>query len=233
MARAGLAKPSTRGMVVHVFLEGDVQGCSRDTVSVARHAASHGLEPGNPAVAQAMLRTPFGPVTGMAGSPGERWVPVHFILPHSRAQEGMAAIQAVVDAHADVLAQHKVKVRHMLANLGGGAVTLEPMFLWPDRLTDFARTTLIAQGGAASADAVPAPDAAALVVRVRKEMVERLDAMGALHTQLGRSYPYRARLHPGTADLFAGLHRMLDPDGVMNPGALDTPFPRVDHGEQA
>jgi len=232
MARTALAAAPTRGMAVHVFLEGDVAGCARDAARVARHAAAHGLEPGNPAVAQAMLRTPFGPVTGMAGSPGERWVPVHFILPHSRAGAGMEAIQAVVDAHADELAQHKVKVRHMLANLGGGAVTLEPMFLWPDRLTDFARTTLIAQGGTAAADAAQAPAAEALVVRVRAAMVERLDPMGALHTQLGRSYPYRARLHGETAELLAALHHMLDPDGVMNPGALDTPLPRVDHGEQ-
>jgi hypothetical protein len=212
-------------MIVHVFLEGDAQSCARDRAMATSKAQALGLAPGNSAVALAMLRTPFGPVTGIAGSPGERWVPVHFILPHTRALAGMKAIQQIVEDHAAELKEQGIKVRNMLATLGGGAITLEPMFLWRDKLTDFARTTLLSQGGNAPAHAAQRPDAEAVVKRIRREIVDRVDALGALHTQLGRSYPYQARLDHDTAELFRTLHRSLDPDGVMNPGALDTSSP--------
>jgi FAD/FMN-containing dehydrogenase len=221
MVRAGLQPSPGRGMAVHVFVEGaSVAECAGRVTAIAARARAFDLKPGNPAVSLAMIRTPFGPVTGLAGGPGERWVPVHFILPHSRALAGMAAIQAVVQDHDDAIARHGIKVRHLIANLGAGAVTLEPMFLWKDRLTPAAHATLIAQGGTADAGTPSRPEAEQAVAALRLAMIDRLDALGALHTQIGRHYPYLPRLAPGTAAMVGAMHAMLDPDGVMNPGVL-------------
>jgi len=223
MARASLRAAPGRGMAVHVFVEGeDATECQRRAAAVASLARDRGLVEADPAVAKAMLRMPFSPVTGLAGAPGERWVPVHFILPHSRAREGMALVENVVRDHADAIAEHGIKVRHLLATLAGGAVTLEPMFLWPDRLTPFADHMLRAQGGAFPADTPDRPAAEAMVAKLREEMIDRLDAIGALHTQLGRTYPYQQRLDPAAAALFRAIKRELDPDNIMNPGALGT-----------
>jgi FAD/FMN-containing dehydrogenase len=224
LARAGMASSPGRGFAIHVFLEGlNAADCARQAERVAAIAGELGLPSSNPAVALAMVRTPFGPVTGLGGAPGERWVPVHFILPHSRAAQGMALIQAVLDENAAEMAAAGIKVRHLLANLGAGAVTLEPMFLWRDRLTDLAYATIAEQGGKADTTTTANPVAEALVSTLRRTMVARVDAIGAVHTQLGRQYPYLPRLAPETAALFSALHRTLDPDGVMNPGALGTP----------
>ena len=224
MVRASLATLPGRGMAAHVFLEGeDAAKCARDAETVKAIAAKLELAPGNPAVALAMLRTPFGPVTGLAGGPGERWVPLHFILPHSRALDGMHALQDVLVEYAEPIAAHGIKVRHLLASLGAGAMTLEPMFLWKDRLTDLAQATLVEQGGMLHADTPPRPDAAQAVSALRDAITKRLDDIGALHTQLGRCYPYQPRLLPATAALFRTIHDALDPDAIMNPGALDTP----------
>jgi len=224
MARASLRTAPGRGMAVHVFVEGETAAeCAAQMTMIGAMAAARGLSVADPSVAKAMLRLPFGPVTGLAGAPGERWVPVHFILPHSKALEGMAAIEAVVAEAAEGIAAHGIKVRHLLATLGSGAVTLEPMFLWPDRLTPFAEQMLRAQGGTVPADVAARPTAEAFVAGLRKTMIERLDAIGALHTQLGRTYPYQPRLDEGAAALFRAVRAALDPDAVMNPGALDTP----------
>lgn len=226
MARARLRTPPGRGLAVHVFVEDDDdRGCAAQIATITALATARGLAPADAAVARAMLRVPFGPVTGLAGAPGERWVPVHFILPHSHAVDGMAAIEAVVADHADAIAAHRIKVRHLIATLGAGGVTLEPMFLWPGRLTPPAARTLREQGGKVPADVADNPDAEAVVRRVRGAMITRLDAMGALHTQLGRTYPYQARIDPAGAALFRAIRAVIDPDNIMNPGALDTPAP--------
>jgi FAD/FMN-containing dehydrogenase len=226
MARASLRTAPGRGMAVHIFVEGeDAAECQSRIAATNTLARERGLMASDAAVARAMLRMPFGPVTGLAGAPGERWVPIHAILPHSRALEGMAVVEALVRERAEGIAEHGIKVRHLLATLGGGAVTLEPMFLWRDRLTPFADQLLREQGGTSSADAPARPAAEAFVAALRQEMIDRLDAIGALHTQLGRAYPYQQRLAPETAVLFRAIKRELDPDNIMNPGALGTQPP--------
>lgn len=226
MARASLRTTPGRGMAVHIFVEGeDAAECQSRIAAANALARERGLMASDAAVARAMLRMPFGPVTGLAGAPGERWVPIHAILPHSRALEGMAVVETLVRERADGIAEHGIKVRHLLATLGGGAVTLEPMFLWRDRLTPFADQLLREQGGSSPADAPARPAAEAFVAALRQEMIDRLDAIGALHTQLGRTYPYQQRLAPETAVLFRAIKRELDPDNIMNPGALGTQPP--------
>ncbi|WP_439533143.1 FAD-binding oxidoreductase [Polymorphobacter sp.] len=223
MARARLRTPPGRGLAVHVFLEGpDAADCACQAASITALAEAHGLPAADQAPARAMLRLPFAPLTGLAGAPGERWVPVHFIVPHSRALDAMADIEVVIAEHADAIAAHKIKVRHLIANLGAGAVTLEPMFLWPDRLTPFAAQTLKEQGGRDADDPANA-QAEAAVRQLRAAMIARLDASGALHSQLGRAYPYQPRLDDGARAVFQAVRAALDPDNIMNPGALDTP----------
>jgi D-lactate dehydrogenase (cytochrome) len=43
---------------------------------------------------------------------------------------------------------------------------------------------------------------------------------GASHMQVGKDYPYLETRTPEVATLVRSLKRMLDPDGLMNPGAL-------------
>jgi D-lactate dehydrogenase (cytochrome) len=43
---------------------------------------------------------------------------------------------------------------------------------------------------------------------------------GAGHFQLGRAYPYRQRLSPQAISLLGAVKAELDPQGLMNPGAL-------------
>ncbi|MET0239116.1 MAG: FAD-binding oxidoreductase [Sphingobium sp.] len=225
MARAGVATGAgARGYALHAFLEGEGEAeCQAARRRIAALAEACGLAPAHSAVPQAMLREPFGPVTGLAGGKGERWVPVHFIVPHSRALDAMDRIRSVLSAHSGAMQRSGIKARILLANLGAGAVTIEPMFLWPDRLTDHARTTLIDQGGRADADAPRQAEAETVVTMLREALVEALDEIGSLHTQIGRHYPYLGRLGEGAHDLVVGMKRMLDPDTVMNPGVLGLP----------
>ena len=49
-----------------------------------------------------MRSKPFGPVRGMLGRDGERWVPIHAVFPLSKAQEVVAANDAFFAEQARV-----------------------------------------------------------------------------------------------------------------------------------
>ena len=51
-------------------------------------------------------------------------------------------------------------------------------------------------------------------------MVDVLSAEGASHMQLGKAYHYHSALKAPALELVTGIKAALDPDGIMNPGAL-------------
>ena len=53
-----------------------------------------------------MRANPFPPVNSMVGPEGERWVPVHGFLPHSRLVEAWSRIQALFADHAEQPQRH-------------------------------------------------------------------------------------------------------------------------------
>ncbi len=220
-AGAGARLPSAaRGLDVHVGIEAaddaaNGDGLAARAAKVSALAARHGLDVADATIGKAMLRQKFAPVTGLAGAKGERWVPVHGLLPHSRAAEAFAAVHAALDQEADALAAKGIKVRNLIASVGPGALVVEPMFLWKDRLPLLVQETLRQQTGREPAQAAGQPDATALVRQLRARIVGIFDAHGASHFQLGSAYPWRQRLDPAAAALFEGIRAMLDPDRVF------------------
>ena len=159
-------------------------------------------------------------VRGMVGLEGERWVPVHGLLPLSSASTCMGALQAHLAAKAQELASNKVAVQWVISSVGA-YVTLEPMFFWRDALDAIHLIHLSARNRARFGGAAANPSARDLVRRVRVELRDIMDQHGAVHAQVGRFYGLAGRLDPGSRDLLVRIKRALDPDGRMNPGALE------------
>ena len=64
------------------------------------------------------------------------------------------------------------------------------------------------------------PGAWDAVHQVKSEVVKTLSAEGASHLQLGKAYHYHSALKAPALDLISGIKQSLDPEGIMNPGAL-------------
>jgi len=164
-------------------------------------------------VPQALHAKPFS-VRGMVGPQGERWVPVHGILPPSRAMDCLAALQDCVAQRAAALDAAGVAVNWIMSS-SSPQVTIEPMMYWRDALDPLHFEALGAKYRARF-DGVPVNEAArSLVAETRGALRSIFAAHGAAHAQLGRYYA------PLPSDgLAALLKRALDPAGRMNPGVL-------------
>jgi FAD/FMN-containing dehydrogenase len=71
------------------------------------------------------------------------------------------------------------------------------------------------------AEPPPAPEARALVMQVRQEIIDLFARLGAASNQIGRTYPYASVLRPESRALLHAIKRAVDPRSLMNPGALE------------
>lgn len=158
-------------------------------------------------------------IRGMVGPDGERWVPVHGILPLSRARACMAALLEKIEIESGALGGAGISVSWMISS-SGAYVTIEPMFYWRDSLDPIHLLHLSERNRARFGGGAVNQAARVLVRRLRGELRALMQAHDAQHAQLGRFYPYLPLLEPGAQALAARIKDALDPGRRMNPGVL-------------
>lgn len=158
-------------------------------------------------------------IRGMVGPDGERWVPVHGILPLSRASDCMAALLSRIEQEGSALDAAGISVSWMISS-SGAYITIEPMFYWLDSLDPLHLAHLSERNRERFGAGVRNPAARELVRRLRGELGELMREFDAQHAQLGRFYPYLPLLEPGAQSLVARIKEAIDPRHRMNPGVL-------------
>lgn len=207
---------------LHLFVEaGDQRLADALAARVKRIAADSQATTVEASIPRVMAATPFAPVNGLLGPKGERWVPMHCIVPHSRALDAYTAIARTLDTNRALLDQHGISNGYLFSTCGTNGFVIEPMFLWPDILGALHEATVDGKRLARFSRHPDNPDARAIVARLRKALTDTVDSLGAVHIQVGRYYPYRGRLNPAWNALLSAIRTHLDPHGIINPGALD------------
>ncbi|MFA9201565.1 MAG: FAD-linked oxidase C-terminal domain-containing protein [Cypionkella sp.] len=221
VALAGRAFLDDAGFSLHVLAEGRIDAAAEADIAEARRIAQrHGGSEVENTIPKVIRANPFGPLNSVLGPDGERWAPVHGLLPHSRADACYAAIEALFGAHRGEMERHGLHTGTLIAAVGGKGVIIEPCLYWPG-----ARNPLV--------EATPEPahlarlprhpanaTAGALAQRLKHALVDLFHAHGAVHLQIARTYRYRDSLDPAADALLLAVKRQLDPHGRMNPGAL-------------
>lgn len=148
-----------------------------------------------------------------------RFLPVHAIVPHSRAAAVYAEVSALFTANRQACERLSVTTGVFSIAVGAGAILIEPTWHWTGafleghpRLYDVTPERLGSHP--------PNPQAEALVEDMRRQMMEIFLAAGAAHFQLGKVYPFQRSRNAANLALLSHLKATLDPDGLMNPGAL-------------
>ena len=203
---------------LHLVIEGANEAIAQAQLELARAiCVENGTEMDN-VVPKTMRAKPFS-IRGFLGVDGERWVPVHGIVPMSRA----AACHAILDAHllknAATLASAGIKYSWLISS-SGAYISIEPMFYWHDEL-DPIHFAHLSERNRTRFGGRPANLAArALVTQMRGELRDIMDAHQAVHAQLGRFYRYTDQMTVESGDFVRRIKQALDPQGRMNPGVL-------------
>jgi glycolate oxidase len=163
---------------------------------------------------------PFVPPDSILGPNGERWVPVHCIVPHSQAADIIAKVQALYKRFEAEKAKHNVRNGFLLCTVGSYGFLIEPVFFWPDaRLPMYDK--LMRPEHLARLPVLDAQEGARAVVhQMREELAALFVQEGAVSMQLGKFYLYDRALKPEAWALLQKMKSVVDPARILNPGAL-------------
>ena len=221
VALAGRGFLDATAYSLHVGVEGRSAVAIREELAeVSRIAGAHGGHEVENTIPKVLRGSPFVSMSSGIGPSGERWLPVHAIVPLSDAADAWSAVRRLLDEFAAEFATHGVQVGVLTAIVGGNAFVLEPVFYWPAPRTLYYERVLDRATLDRFTDFPPNPAAEALVREARSRLTVIFLERGAAHLQIGRTYRYREGLRPEAWRLVAALKRAVDAPGLVNPGAL-------------
>ena len=170
-----------------------------------------------PAVVRAM---PFAPFFNALGPGGERWVPLHGILPHAAVPGFHAALDAFFAARKAEMERLGVWTGRMFSAVGSSGFLYELAIYWPDAFTAYHEAVVPPDYLANLPKFPPNPEACGYVQQFKTDLIALYVEHGATNFQLGKAYPYADRLSPPALALVRALKQALDPEGRLSPGAL-------------
>ena len=221
MALAGKRFLSGFDFSAHYVVEGSSRAEISAKLAMVRKAmAGHGTEIANtiPTVLRAM---PFIPLYPILGPRGQRWVPMHGILPFSKIKEFHRRISELHAANAEKMDALKIEYAAMFTTISTNGFLYEPVFYWEDDRTPYHKRYLPQEYLDMLPEYEANPEGRAFVGELRSMIQDIFVDMGAVHMQVGKRYPYLQGRQGQATQILRDVKKSLDPDGLMNPGALD------------
>ena len=221
VALAGRSFVAPNTYSVHVVCEGRSRaGVDADLAAARAIAREAGGKEVADTIPKVIRANPFQAPNNMIGPEGERWVPIHGIVPHSRAKACWADLDAAFAARRSDLDRHGVTTGFLVTTLSTNGFLIEPVFLWPDALDDLHRQAVDGDVLARIRGFGDNPAARAVVEAARADVLAVFERHGAAHFQIGRTYPYAKNRKAPALDLLRAIKRQVDPDNRVNPGVL-------------
>jgi FAD/FMN-containing dehydrogenase len=215
IALSGRRFLDTAKYTVHFVVEARDRGELSSIMRAIRSAASAGSEIVN--TVPLMTRAQPFPVLSVTHPDGRRMLPVHGIFAWSTVAAFHKEYLALKASFAARMAATNVTVAEFFAAVAGIGLLYEPVFYWPDDLALYHQRKMppYLDGVAKSYPANPA--ARALVEEMTSAIIACMRLHGSTHFQIGRLYPH-ANIRSDR--LLQTLKQVLDPDNIINPGAL-------------
>lgn len=205
---------------LHLVIEGDSRAAVAARVDAARRAVGSAAREIDASIPKVLRAQPFAPPNAILGPGGERWVPVHGVVPHSRAAAAQAALDRAIALERATLDRHRITIGFLYTTLAQQGLLIEPVFYWPDSHTEYHRRVVEPEFRRKAGEPADAPAARAEVARLKRLLADTLRAEGAVHFQIGKFYRWRDGRDPMALALQDAVKRVMDPAGRINPGAL-------------
>jgi FAD/FMN-containing dehydrogenase len=197
--------------------KGAVEGAVKDIEDICSRNGGTVIENSVPKVVRA---NPFGPLNIVIGTEGNRWIPTHGVVPHSKAAKVQADIEEVYGEHRSALDEFGVGCALLSTVIGAGAFLIEPILTWPDEMLPFHERLMEPSYRKRIKPLAHNPRAGEFIVELRSRLKAVLAQHGATHMQIGRAYPFKDRIGAINWELLSAIKQAVDPRGLMNPGAL-------------
>ncbi len=206
---------------LHVSVEGRSKtGVKEDMAVLKKIAKDLGGKEIENSIPTIIRANPFGPLNNILGPQGERWVPIHGIVPVSEGEATWRDIETRFDAMRDELDMHDILTGYLITSLGTTGYLIEPVFIWPEEIWDIHEQTVEPDVAKRVTRFEANPEATAVVQKARQAVLDVFTEHGAAHFQIGRTYPYREGRDEATWKLLEAIKQAVDDKGIVNPGAL-------------
>ena len=205
---------------LHLVVEGRDEADAAARLDGLRPLAGREGSEIDPVVPRAFRADPFGFVHSPLDAQGRLQAWTHGIVPLSRADGLYAALLATLDQWAEEMAHHAIEAS-VSSLVAGSALLLEPVLYWRDTPRP---VHLRVMPGAHAADGKEVhsanPAATKAVTELRDGLRDLFARERAAHMQIGKYYSYLGGLDGTARAAVEAIKGVLDPRGLMNPGAL-------------
>lgn len=205
---------------VHYILEGRDEAEAEGRLTALRAICTRDGREVENTLPKVIYGEPFFPMTSAIGPEGERWAPVHGIVPLSQAASSLARVENLFRSHAADMERCGVVVGFLLSTVATNGFVIEPVFYWPGPLTLYYQRVLEPNYLSKLRNYEADLETEALVTQLRRELLATFTELGAVHLQVGKTYPYRERRDPSTWKLLEAIKSAVDPHRLMNPKSL-------------
>ena len=206
---------------VHFVVEGhsdaEVQAKLKTLKEIAEKHGGKEIENSIPKIIRA---NPFTPLNNILGPQGERWVPIHGIVPMGDGAKCLAEIEDLFESMKADFEEYEITTGYLLTTLSTNGFLIEPVFIWPEEIWAIHEQTVEPSVLKRIKRFENNPEATATVKKARQGILDIFSKYGAAHFQIGRTYPYRENREDGAWDLIDGIKSLTDPNRTINSGAL-------------
>jgi len=206
---------------LHAVVEGhsraEVKAKTQTLREIALHLGGREIENSIPKIIRS---NPFGPLNNILGPEGERWAPIHGIVPMGDAVECAADIDNMFASMASEFDTHGIYTGSLFTTLSTNGFLIEPVFYWPEEILPIHEQTVEPSVLKRIKRFDKNPAATAVVEKGRQNILDIFTKYGAAHFQIGRTYPYAENMSPETKSVLDMIKSGLDPDRLINSGSL-------------
>lgn len=202
----------------HFMIEGRDKADLGSRIKAIRKLAGRAPEIVNTVPLMTRAR-PFPPLP-VTHPDGRRMLPIHAIFTPGDARAFHRDYTVLKLSFAPRMADAQVTIAEFFAGIAGAGVLYEPVFYWPDAITEYHRRYTPAAIQSFLADNPDNAPARTLVRDFVKAFNDLARAHGGTHFQLGRTYPYAEHREKAAGGLLRAIKTLLDPDNIINPEAL-------------
>ncbi len=119
-----------------------------------------------------------------------------------------------------LLRAHGIEWGYLVFAVSLRTTLIEPLFYWPDQRTAYHERMIEPHHLAKLPRFAPDPGATAAVSALREDLIRLFSELGCAHLQIGKACPYLETRQPRAAALLQSLKDAVDPQRLINPGAL-------------